>query len=151
MVNVSTKSKGPTDSEESSLKDGTSYLASFPSDPNAKQFPNSRTVLPGLQQSLSDLWSTLSQPPSYGAREAETTSTGEITTNNHTKSNGSVPTNPAVLASNDEHTNISDAPVIYSTYNSPYRFHLRLPALTAKHCSNIGLKLWVMRKHRTSK
>ncbi|KAF4004259.1 Weak acid resistance protein 1 [Saccharomyces cerevisiae] len=119
MVNVSTKSKGPTDSEESSLKDGTSYLASFPSDPNAKQFPNSRTVLPGLQQSLSDLWSTLSQPPSYGAREAETTSTGEITTNNHTKSNGSVPTNPAVLASNDEHTNISDAPVIYSTYNSP--------------------------------
>ncbi|CAI4692979.1 ALI_collapsed_G0042160.mRNA.1.CDS.1 [Saccharomyces cerevisiae] len=119
MVNVSTKSKGPTDSEESSLKDGTSYLASFPSDPNAKQFPNSRTVLPGLQQSLSDFWSTLSQPPSYGAREAETTSTGEITTNNHTKSNGSVPTNPAVLASNDEHTNISDAPVIYSTYNSP--------------------------------
>lgn len=119
MVNVSTKSKVPTDSEESSLKDGTSYLTTFPSDANTKQVPNSRTVLPGLQQSLSDLWSTLSQPPSYGVRVPETTSKGDITTNDSTKSNGGMPTNPTILASNNERTNVGDAPVIYSTYNSP--------------------------------
>ncbi|CAI4047626.1 War1p SKDI_13G0620 [Saccharomyces kudriavzevii IFO 1802] len=119
MVNISTKSKFPTDSEESSLKDTTSYLTSFPPDSNSKQILNARTVLPGLQQSLSDLWSTISQPPSDRVKDAETTSNGDVITNDLAKSGKIIPTNPALLGSTNEHTNNGSAPIIYSSHNSP--------------------------------
>ncbi|CAI4035408.1 hypothetical protein SMKI_13G0560 [Saccharomyces mikatae IFO 1815] len=119
LVNVSIKCKVPTDSEESSLKDGTSYLTTLPSDLNNKQISSSRTVLPGLQQSLSDLWSTISQPPSSRGKDAESISHEDTMTNEPTKPNSAMPRNSKLLASSNDCTNGSDTPAIYSSYNSP--------------------------------
>ncbi|EJS42512.1 war1p [Saccharomyces arboricola H-6] len=118
IVSVSTKSKPPTDSDESSLKENTSYTTSFPSEPNTKQVSNSRTVLPGLQQSLSDLWSALSQPSSGRVRGAGTTPNSDIITKGPSEHNGrnTIPTSPST---NELANSNGDAPIVYSIYNSP--------------------------------
>ncbi|QID87076.1 weak acid resistance [Saccharomyces pastorianus] len=121
IQNVSTKGEFPADFKESSLKNNASFPIAFPPDPNTKQVPNSRTVLPGLQQSLSDLWSTLSQPPSERVRDTEPTPSEDRIVNKSTQANSenSVSTNISLLASTDERTKNGGAPVIYSSYNSP--------------------------------